>query len=870
MPARRRAIATAGCGILFVAAACSGGGGNKSAHTTTTVAGAHSATGPTAGAPIGAARVGRQPDGSVVTPSGQRITPAGKQVELSGRPLAVAIRPDGRTATLLSGTSIQAGSAPLLTVIDVATAKVVQQLAPPNSGVASFGGVAYSPDGSHLYASALNAVVDMTVASNGSLAFARAFPVQYPTGLAVSPDDATLYAGSSTKNTVAVIDLASGALRAQIRVGNAPQGLLLAAGKLYVANQGGRVARPGDRTNLSAGTPVVADSTSGAVNNGTVSVIDLKTNHVASVDVQLQPTALAERNGFVYVANTNSDSVSVIDTTSDRRVSTFSAEPDPAAGAGAAPNALAFLPDGRLLVSLGRDNALAVYSVTKPTEPAALVGLIPTGWYPAGVAVDRTGSHVVVANADGVGTLGPQGKSLQELIYNDLQPSVTGHTVTAWVGSASIVPAPDAAALTMGAHAVATNNGWDALDTTKARQDVAPVPVPVHIGEPSLIKKVVYIIKENRTYDQVLGDDARGNGDAHLVQFGSKITPNHHAIARQWVLLDNFYSSGAVSADGHQWVTQADDPDYVERMLSAFPAGRSYPSNGGDALAYLPSGFLWENAERHNRSVAVFGEYAKEGVVPATSDIPSLDRVLVRDYTPFDLSVPDQHRADVFLRHLASWQQSGNMPDLTIVHLPNDHTTGTTPGFPTPQAQMADNDLALGRIIEGLSKSRFWNEMAVFAVEDDAQFGVDHVDGHRTIALAAGPYVARGKVDSTFYSQVNLVRTIEQILGLPPMNTMDVAAAPMSDAFTSAPDRAPYRARRPAILGAINPTAASLSGAPRAWAEASARMDFSVPDVEVNRPLLNRLIWYSTKGYDVPYPGDTRALLPSQVPTTDG
>ena len=285
-------------------------------------------------------------------------------------------------------------------------------------------------------------------------------------------------------------------------------------------------------------------------------------------------------------------------------------------------------------------------------------------------------------------------------------------------------------------------------------------------------------------------------------------------------------------------------------------------------LAYLPSGFLWENAERHHRSVEVFGEYAKEGVTPATSDIPSLDRVLVRDYPPFDLSVPDQHRADVFLRNLAGWQRSGNMPDLAIVHLPNDHTTGTTPGFPTPQAQVADNDLALGRILEGLSKSRFWKETAVFVVEDDAEFGVDHVDGHRTIALIASPYAARAKVDSTFYSQVNLVRTIEQILGLPPMNRMDVAAAPMIDAFTTKPDLSPYRARRPEILGAKNPQASALHGAARAWTQASSRMNFSVPDVEANRALLNRVIWYTTKGYNVPYPGDARVLLPSEVPSS--
>ncbi len=845
--------------LACVLVACSGAGGSKG--------GKPVGSGPTGGAPIGTARVGRQTDGSIVTPSGQVITPAGTQVTFAGRPLAVAVRPDGRTAAFLSGTSIQAGLAPLLTVVDLASTKVVQQFRPSGSGVASFGGIVYAPDGRHVYASGIDAVVEASVGADGALTEGRRFLVgQYPTGLAVSSDGATLYAALSTKNAVAVVDLATGKVRAQVAVGNAPQAVLVVGTKLYVANQGGRVAQPGDHTNLSAGTKVVADANSGAVNNGTVSVIDLETNHASTVSVGLQPTALAVRKGYVYVANTNSDSVSIIDAVSSRVAATFAAEPSPGMGAGSAPDGLAFLPDGRLVVSLGRDNALTVYRVTKPTEPAALEGLLPTGWYPAGVAIDPAGKHVVVANADGIGTLGPVGKSLQELIYNDLGRSVTSHTVTAWVGSASIIAAPDAAALSAGARSVAHDNGWDALDHTTARAGVAPVAVPVHVGEPSTIKKVVYIIKENRTYDQVLGDDSRGNGDARLVQFGSNITPNHHAIARRWVLLDNFYSAGAVSADGHQWVTQADDPDYVERMLSAFPAGRSYPSNGGDALAYLPSGFLWEDAQRHGRSVQVFGEYAKEGVTPATSDVPSLDKVLVRDYPPFDLSVPDQHRADVFLRSLSDWQRSGNMPDLAIVHLPNDHTTGTTPGFPTPQAQVADNDLALGRILTGLSKSKFWPETAVFVVEDDAQFGVDHVDGHRTVALIAGPYAARGKVDSTFYTQVNLVRTIEQILGLPPMNRMDVAATPMFDAFVATPDSSPYQALTPGVLGRVNQPASALSGAPKLWSEASARMNFAVPDVEANRPLLNRLLWYATKGYGTPYPGDPRPFLPGEVP----
>ena len=220
----------------------------------------------------------------------------------------------------------------------------------------------------------------------------------------------------------------------------------------------------------------------------------------------------------------------------------------------------------------------------------------------------------------------------------------------------------------------------------------------------------------------------------------------------------------------------------------------------------------------------------------------------------------------MFLRSLADWQRSGNMPDLAIVHLPNDHTTGTTPGFPTPQAQVADNDLALGRILAGLSESKFWPETAVFVVEDDAQFGVDHVDGHRTVALIASPYAAHAKVDSTFYTQVNLVRTIEQILGLPPMNRMDVAASPMFDAFVATPQTSPYPVLTPSVVGKVNQPASTLHGAPKIWAEASAGMNFTVPDVEVNRPLLNRLLWYATKGYNTPYPGDPHPYLPGEVP----
>jgi YVTN family beta-propeller protein len=872
---RRAARATAvlvAMVVALVAAACSSGSGSGGSAPTTSPGGGPAVEG--TDARLGSRHVGRQPDGSIVVASGQVLRPAGRQVEFRGRPVAVAVRPDGKTAAFLSGTSLQGGSAPLLTVVDLASGKVLQQVSPSNGSAASFDGLAYSPDGSHLYASAINSVIDSTVAPDGRLTVSRVLlDGEYPTGLAVSSDGRTLYAALNAKNALAVVDLASGNETARLPVGNAPRDVALANGKVYVANEGGRPAQAGDVTNLSAGTPIVADRERGAASTGTVSIVDPATRQVTSVPVELHPTALAVHGSYVLVSNTNSDSVSVIDAAQAEAVSTFSVAPHPSIGAGSAPNALAFLPDGRLLVSLGRDDALGVYSWTAPTRPARLEGLIPTGWYPAGVAVDGAGKRIVIANAEGVGTLGPDSVSLEDTLYpkaNARHPK--SHTILAWLGSGSIVPFPGDRALADGAATVARNNGWDGVDAAAARSDAAPQPVPARIGEPSPIKKVVYVIKENRTYDQVLGDVSRGNGDPSFVQFGPSITPNHHALATKFTLFDNFYSAGAVSADGHQWVTQADDPDYVEREYNAYPGGRSYPSNGQDALAYLSTGFLWEDAQRHGKSVAVFGEYADLGKSPTTSDIPSLDRALVRDYPPFDLKIPDQRRADIFLSKLKEWERTGDMPDLVIVHLPNDHTSGTDPGAPTPQAQVADNDLALGRIVEGLSKSRFWKESALFAVEDDPQFGADHVDGHRTIALAAGPYVARGKTDSTFYSQVNLVRTIEQILGLPPMNRMDVAATPMRSAFVGTADDAPYRALPPPYLQTsappTNAQAASLHGIRRAWALASARMDFSTPDVEANRERLNRVVWYATTGWDRPYPGDTRVLRPDEVPST--
>jgi hypothetical protein len=396
-------------------------------------------------------------------------------------------------------------------------------------------------------------------------------------------------------------------------------------------------------------------------------------------------------------------------------------------------------------------------------------------------------------------------------------------------------------------------------------------------------------VKENRTYDQVLGALGRGNGDPSLVMFGEDVTPNTHKLSREFVTLDNFYATGGNSASGHQWLTQANEVSYT---LWPGYEGRSYPFDGSDPLAYAARGFIWDAALAQRKTVAVFGEYAPRlgwdqagrvemltrwqaggrftGLWNTRSPIPPLDGVLVRDFPAYTMAVPDVVRAQVFTAALQGYVAAGKMPNLTLVQLPSNHTSGTTPGMTTPKAMVADNDLALGQIVEALTKSPFWPKMAIFVVEDDAQNGVDHVDGHRTLALAISPYTRRGSVDSTFYAHQSILKTIELILGLPTLSLFDLIANDMRASFQDTPDLAGYTAVTPKqSLLEINPPAASLAGAARTGALASARMRWDVPDA-VPSEVLNRITWHSIKGWNTPYPKPARAVFsPFQLESED-
>jgi hypothetical protein len=447
-------------------------------------------------------------------------------------------------------------------------------------------------------------------------------------------------------------------------------------------------------------------------------------------------------------------------------------------------------------------------------------------------------------------------------------------------GTVHIIQVPDREELGRYSIAVAENNHMGLPNELLASNSVQgkpnpgamPRPVPMRTGEPSTIDHVVYIIKENRSYDQYFGSLGKGNGDPSLNMYGEDVIPNHRKLARDFVLLDNFYANGGNSADGHQWLTQASETDYAY-----WPGydGRSYPKNGDDPLAFAGSGFLWDHLAAHHKTFADFGEYVGEmggkngalrakllgeykqgsefvGTFTTKAPIARLNQYLVPDFPSYGLKVPDVTRARIFLRHLKTWENSGTMPNLVMIQMPSDHTEGTTPGFSTPKACLADNDLAVGQIVDGISHSKFWKSTLILIVEDDAQDGLDHVDGHRTVALAVSPYTQRGAIDSTFYSQVSMVKTIELILGVPPMSLFDLIANDMRQSFQPTPDLTPYQAIEPAqSIYELNPELGALIGQSKADAIASSKMNWVEPD-DVPTEQLNQILWHNAM--DSQYP----------------
>ena len=794
---------------------------------------------------FGSSKVGPQADGSYLLPSNQWISPLGSRIEVTdGRLLSSTLSPaigPSPAGTYLAALSWEDFTG-FLTIIDVKTGTIVQQVGnvSPHLGDGTVGpdGPFYSPDGKWLWVSQSADVVRFAVdPTSGTVSSPLVIPLPLggvggaplPAGMALSADGSKLYVALNGYNTLAVIDNPGATTptleSAQIPVGNAPRQVVVVGNTAFVSNEGGRPATTSDFTNLSDGTPIVANPVTGGAVTGTVSVVNLTSQkQTASIPVGLEPSALCLDGSALFVANSNDDSVSIIDTASDKVTQTFNVNPVPGTTVGSDPNAIMMPDSSHVLVSIGRDNALAVYKYSGPTSTVRYQGLLPTDWYPVAVSKYAASGQLVITNDKGIGAWGPKSTISKGPGTNP----ATDHNTFDDTGSVTKVSWSSAlAGLSSYTHRVWVNNGWYNLGpATPVRHSRAtPVPVPLKLGQPSTIKHVFLIDRENRTYDQVFGDIKRGSGDASDTQFGAKVTPNGHALAARFGLFDNFYDPSTLSADGHNWLLQANANDYIEKQFGAFY--RSYPALGADALAYQPNGFIWNTAKAAGKSVQDFGEYENFQNLPLTgyptwsqwyrnalilegkakgplpipvdkytswSDIQSVNLMDYPNFPTFDLDIPDQYRADIWMQAFAQSVKTGNLPNLNLIALPDDHTAGLGIGDPYPVAEVADNDLALGRIVDKISHSSFWKSSVIFVVEDDSQNGVDHVDGHRAPALVISPWAKQGAVNSTYYTQLNVVKTIEQILGLAPMNQMDRAAQPMFNAFTDHPDFAPYTA----------------------------------------------------------------------------
>jgi YVTN family beta-propeller protein len=878
--------------------------------------------------------VGPQQDGSIVVSDNQTLTPAGRIIELGSPVRAKAIALNPNTATH-SGTVLLMGSPQPIIVFNTATGQVLQRFLPTDETgesskdvkAGSFTGITYSADGAKLLFSQDNNYVviatvnretgllsnEQRVSLPGPPADGRPYHNAKsinPGGIALAEDGKRAYVALNAANTLGVIDLTASPAKliAQIPVGNAPNSVIVHGKYAYVSNEGGRPATDKDFTNYSDGTPIVVDRRDAFTLTGTVSVVDLEERkEVKSIAVGLHPAGMVISGSHLYVANAYSDSLSVIDLPSDTVVRTIDLSVPIAGGVfGSGPDGVALTEDGRAYVTLGQANAVAVVNL-QGRDAHPIIGYIPTGYFPTSIGYDKLQKQLVIADDKGLGSRG----------LTISRESVIGYNTHADTGVVNLIPEPDASELARFSKQVFDNNHWNLTTNIEVGPQyidshAVPVAVPRHIGEPSLIRHVFLIIKENRTYDQMLGDVTWGNGAPALAVFASA-TPNQHAFVKRFPLLDNVYAPSRQSADGHPWIGMSGS-FYSNDILSPDWI-RSYPGgNADDALTYTPKGFLWTAAEAKGLSVKLYGEWSsegasinkkpdgtnydwtdfyntslcKEGKAPASScivpddsvsvssSIPSAAKIIDPHYPPFNLTIPDQYRVDYWIHDFQTLDAANQVPNLTILWLPDDHTAGTSKGFPYPLNYQADNDLALGRMVETISHSKIWPQSAIFVEEDDSQGGADHVDGHRQPVYVISPYAAapqapgQGKAIHTTYTAENINRTIENILGTQPLTQFDLVASPMFDAFRDTPDLTPYEHLAAAIPLDQGPglPGGELVYTPlqKAWLKATAEVlkgKYDKADA-VDPNFLNHAIWYSVTNWTRPYPGESKVMMPGR------
>jgi DNA-binding beta-propeller fold protein YncE len=809
--------------------------------------------------PQGVVWPGVQPDGSVLLHNQWSVHPAGRQIELgSCFPVNIALEPAGRYAAVL-----HAGYGPHEVVAVDLQAGAVTSRAPLHE---TFYGLAFSPDGRTLFCSgAGDEVVHRFSFLNGQLANHAAIKVHEPTlravpcGLAVDRNGQRLFVADVLGDSVAQVSLGPIPATTDFSLGANPA-------LLSIPPAENRAEAAIDNSDPDHSYPYACclDEKRQRLYvslwaQAAVSVIDLRAGQILGrwpAEEHPCEMVLTRSGRLLYAANANRNTVTLFDTATGRTLETLWAAFFPGAPPGSTPNSLALSPDGKTLyVANANVNAIAVFDVSARRNGASL-GFIPVGWYPTSVRVTPDGRHLLVANGKGgsarANPRGPQ---------PDKQSSE--YIAGLYHGTLSVIDLPARA------HRDGQMAAWTAevcrrapLRPGEAVASVAPPgnPIPARVGEAGPIQFVIYIIKENRTYDQVFGDMPQGNGDAKLCLFPDRLTPNHHKLARDFVLLDNFYADAEVSASGHEWSMGAYCTDFVEKIWplsyghnhdGKFP----YPAEGNFPIAAPANGYLWDRARQAGvtyRSYGEFVNYDERRPQPARPRVKGLEGHIDPMYRGFDLGYSDLKRADRFIAEFKRLEQAGQMPRLQIVRLPNDHTHGATALFPTPRAYVAENDLALGRIVETVSHSKYWSQTAIFVLEDDSQNGADHVDAHRTVALAISPYARRGATDSTMYSTTSMLRTMELILGLKPMSQFDAAATPMYNSFQRELDPRPYELAPANVnLDEKNP--------PTAWG-GSLKMNFAKEDA-ADEGLLNEVVWRSVRGADSPMPAPVHAAF---------
>jgi YVTN family beta-propeller protein len=850
----------------------------------------------TAAAPAGAA--------APVTPSGWRVDPAGSEIAISRvepgfqGPLGAALSPDGGRLLAASGGAAKIDSADLFDLAAGRRTSYVAYDATTPPGEAAFFGVAWAPDGKRAWVSGGGEQVvhalrvdGATVTETGQIPLDAAAGAYFPAGLAYgeTPHGARLYAagnlgaaagdaaGNPPGHTVSVIDPAGGAVTKTIELGRAlaPLGVTFAAGgrKAYVTNWLGR-------------------SVSVVDTDAEAKIADILLSPPDDPDQADHPSAIAagDRRGEVYTANANSDTVSVIDTASDRLVATIDVALVRGGPKGAIPDGLAVSPDGgTLYVAEAGENAVAVVDLAK----RAVEGFIPTAWYPAAVSATPDGRRLVVTNTNDSGAGPNPCGGLQPPPRVPVCAGVdrdTQYSGSMIKGSVQVVGVPGAGELARMTRQVRRNN------QAYPRSRRAPKAL-------GAIEHVIYVIRENRTYDQVFGDLPGGNGDPSLTLFKDDSAPNARALARRFGLLDDFYADAEVSADGHNWITQAGATDYVDKTwpinyspgprsseraydFEDVPLGQLFatePLRGAPdvprSAAAQTAGYLWDNAFRNGVSYRDYGEYtqtdctatsAGSGNVSHTThlDVTRFPGHVDTAYPGFSTSCPDHTvREPEWERDFRAYEADGKLPALSFVRLGNDHTNGTRAGSATPQAYVADNDVALGRLVDVVSHSKYWRSAAIFVTEDDAQNGPDHVDAHRTLALVVSPWTRRSAVDSTHYDTASMVATMEDLLGLAPMTIVDGRATRMWADFAGRPDLRPYDLRKPAVVPFGDP-GYPTNGASAPMAAQAARWDLSHADA-TPEIALNESIWKSVKGRGSRMPRPRHQHIIGSVPNDE-